>query len=289
MDAFTPTRMRLIHPSMHAYVNFCKKRNRSVSPGQIPQIPIHQPSPDLCLGNMDQVPDHRIVQLVAIDHIPLQQRALGPAHLPAALLVDQQPLAELLGLDLQESSQLPQIHGGVEFEIRLDGRREHVGAHLGHEDAQVVFHRVDVDGRVVEVGRGGGDELRAGRAEEFFEEGEGFGPAPLESDELVAVFLAEGGVDDVVELGRVEGDADGDEGVHLLVALEHAVVLGVLLEVLRARDVHQDVAEHADRVRVAPQHHVAEADVVVCREVRGHHTREHALAVELDVVERFER
>ena len=44
-------------------------------------------------------------------------------------------------------------------------------------------------------------------------------------------------MDDVVEFGGVEGDADGHQGVHLLVALEHAVVLGVLLEVFRSGDV----------------------------------------------------
>ena len=41
-------------------------------------------------------------------------------------------------------------------------------------------------------------------------------------------------MDGVVELGGVEGDANGDEGVHLVVFLADAVVLGVFLEVLGA-------------------------------------------------------
>ena len=98
-------------------------------------------------------------------------------------------------------------------------------------------------------------------------------------------------MDGVVELGRGEGDAEGDQGVHLIVLLAHAVVLGrvALLEVLRPADVHEDVAEHADGVGVAPQHHVAETDVVVRGEVRRHDAREHGFLVQLDVVERLQR
>ncbi len=154
-----------------------------------------------------------------------------------------------------------------------------------------------VDGVDVERGGGevrgrGGDELGAGGAEEFLEEGEGFGPAALEAGELVAVLVAQGGVDGVVELGGVEGDADGDEGVHLIVLLRDAVELlglAVLLEVLGAADVDEDVREHLDGVGVAAHHEVAEADVVVGREVGGHDAREHGLFVELDVVECLER
>ena len=95
-------------------------------------------------------------------------------------------------------------------------------------------------------------------------------------------------MDGVVELGGVEGDADGDEGVHLVVLLRDGVVLGGFLEVLRARDVHEDVGEHADGVGVTAQHHVREADVVVGCEVRGHDASEHGFFVQLDVVERFQ-
>ncbi len=92
-------------------------------------------------------------------------------------------------------------------------------------------------------------------------------------------------MDGVVEFCGAEGDADGDEGVHLVVFLAHAVVLRVLLKVLRARDVDEDVAEHADGVGVAAHHHVAEADVVVGREVGGHDAGEHGFFVQFDVVE----
>ena len=119
---------------------------------------------------MNQVPDHRIVQLVGIDHLALQQAALGPAHLPTALLVDEEPLAQAVRVDLEEAGQLPQVHGGVELEVGLDGRGEHVCFDLGHEDAQVVLDGVDVDAGVVEVGRRGRDELGAGGAKELLEQ-----------------------------------------------------------------------------------------------------------------------
>ncbi|KAL9030140.1 MAG: hypothetical protein Q9196_001714, partial [Gyalolechia fulgens] len=100
-----------------------------------------------------------------------------------------------------------------------------------------------------------------------------------------------GAVDGIVQLGGVEGDADGDEGVHLIVFLGDGVeLLGwvVFLEVLGAGDVDQDMGEHADGVGVAAHHHVAEADVVVGREMGGHDAGEHGFFVQLDVVERFE-
>lgn len=240
---------------------------------------------------MDQIPHERIIQLVRIHHLPVQQPALVPPRLPAPLLVDQQPAPQRLRVCLQEARQLLQVHGRVELQVGFDERGEDVGADLVHEDAEVVVHGVGVQRGRIEVRRRGGDEFRAGGAEEFLEEREALGAALLEPRELVAVFFAEGGVDGVVELGGAEGDADGDEGVHLVVFLGDGIVAGgfFFLEVLRARDVHQDVAEHADGVGVAAHHHVAEADVVVCREVRGHDAREHGFLVQLDVVERFER
>ena len=155
----------------------------------------------------------------------------------------------------------------------------------------MVVYRVGIRAGGVEVRWGGGDEFGAGGAEEFFEEGEGIGPAALEAGELLGVFFAQGGVDGVVEFGGVEGDADGDEGVHLVVFLRDAVVAGAFffLEILCPRDVDEDVAEHADGVSVASHHHVAEADVVVGCEVRGHDAREHGFFVQLDVIQGFER
>ena len=152
----------------------------------------------------------------------------------------------------------------------------------------MMIHRIDIHSRVIEIRRGRGDEFRTRAAEQLLEQAQTLGPPTLQSHELVAVFFAQSGVDGIVELHGVESDADGDEGVHLLVLLADTVVLGVLLEVLRAGHVHQDVAEHADGVGVATEHQVGEPHVVVGGEVGGHHAGEHGFLVELDVVEGFE-
>ena len=237
---------------------------------------------------MDQIPLHGVVQIVAVHHLAIQQAALTPPHLSAPLLVDEQPAAQLLGLDFQEPSEFLQVHGRVEFEVGLDGRGPHCCFDFVEEDGEVVVDRVDVQFWVVEVRRCRGDEFRAGGAEEVFEQREGFGPAALQAGELIAVFFAQGGVDGVVEFGGVEGDADGDEGVHLVIFLGDAVVLGRLLKVFGAADVDEDVGEHADGVGVAAHHHVAEANVVVGCEVGGHDAGEHCFFVEFNVVEGFE-
>ena len=147
---------------------------------------------------------------------------------------------------------------------------------------------IDVGLGLVEVGRDGGDELGAGLAEELLEDGEGLGATSLQLQQLITILLPKSGVDRVVETGVVEGNADGDESVHLLVLLGDGVVLGALLEVLGPRDVDQDVAEHADGIAVAAHHHVRESHVVVGGEVGGHNPGEHGLLVQLDVVERLE-
>lgn len=152
----------------------------------------------------------------------------------------------------------------------------------------MVLDRVDVNLWVVEVGGCGADELGARGAEQLLEQGQRLGAAALQLVELLAILLAEGGVDGVVEPGGLEGNADGDEGVHLVVLLGDGVVLGVLLEVLGPRDVDENVGEHADGVGVAAHHHVGETDIVVCGEVGGHDAGELGLFVELDVVEGLE-
>lgn len=243
---------------------------------------------------MNQIALQRIIQLPTQDDLPVQQSPLAPTHLPAPLLIDQQPASQLVLADLEERRQLVEVHGRVQFQVALDRGREHGAADLVHEDGGVVVHGVDVEGRGGEVGRRRGNELGARGAEEFLEQGEGVGPAALEAREGVAVLLAQRGVDGVVEFGGVQGDADGDEGVHLVVLLADGVkpplgAVFVLLEVLGARDVDEDVGEHADRVGVPSHHHVAEADVVVGREVGGHDAREHGFFVQLDVIERLER
>ena len=76
--------------------------------------------------------------------------------------------------------------------------------------------------------------------------------------------------------------------MHLVVFLRDTIVLCVFLEVLCARDIYENVAEHADGVGIAPHHHVAKANVVISSEVGGHDTSEHGFLVQLDVVEGFE-
>lgn len=96
----------------------------------------------------------------------------------------------------------------------------------------MVLGRIDVVLWLIEIWGNRGDKFRASRVEELLEDGEGIKTTALHTLELVAVFLAEGCVDGVVETSRAEGDADGDQSVHLVVLLSDRVELGVLLEVL---------------------------------------------------------
>ena len=90
-------------------------------------------------------------------------------------------------------------------------------------------------------------------------------------------------MDGVVQTRWVEGNAESDECVHLVVLL--GVGLGSLLEVLGTGNVDQDVGEHADGIGVAAHHHVRETNIVVCCKVSSHDACKHGLLVELDVVE----
>lgn len=239
---------------------------------------------------MDEIVFERIIEVIGVDRLALQQAAFDPPHLTTALLVNEQPRAEPVGLDLEEAGQLLEVHGGVQLEVGADCGVEQGILDLVHEDGGLVVDGVDVDGRVVKVWRRGADELGAGGAEEFLEERERLGPAVLQAMQLFAVLLAQGRVDGVVETGRVQGHADGDQGVHLVVLLgDRVVAVATLLEVLGARHVDQDVAEHADCIAVAAHHHVRKAHVVVGGEVGGHDPGKHGFLVHLDVVERLER
>ncbi len=60
------------------------------------------------------------------------------------------------------------------------------------------------------------------------------------------------------------------------------------MEVLRSRDIYEDMGKHADGIGVAAHHHVAEADIVVSGEVSGHDSGKHGFLIEFDVVEGFE-
>lgn len=142
---------------------------------------------------------------------------------------------------------------------------------------------------MVEVGWCRGDETWARGAEELLEDWERLWTTTLELQKLVTILLTEGGVDSVIKAGGMEGNANGDESVHLVVHLGNGVVLRVLLEVLGTRDVDEDVAEHADGVCVAAHHHVGETDIVVGCEVCSHNTRKHGLLVKLNIIEGLER
>ena len=117
---------------------------------------------------MYQIPLHRVVQLVAIHNLPIQQAPFAPPHLPTPLLVHEQPASQLLRLDVQEPGEFLQIHGRVELEVGFVSGGEHVISHLLHEDGKMVVHGVDVDGGVVVIGGRRGYELGGGGAEELF-------------------------------------------------------------------------------------------------------------------------
>lgn len=175
-----------------------------------------------------------VVQIADIDHLTVQQAALfSPAQLLGALLRHQQPGAKLLRLHLEESSQLLQVHGRVQAQVRLDGRAPHVGLDLVHEDRQVVVLGVDVGLWVVEVWGHGGDEVGAGVLEQLLKDGQRLGSAALQLEQLVTILLAEGRVNGVVQSSGLEGDANGNQSQHLIVLLADVIVLCVLsLEVL---------------------------------------------------------
>lgn len=95
-----------------------------------------------------------------------------------------------------------------------------------------MLHGVDVGLGVIKVRRDGGDELGASGAEQLLKDGQRLGAATLHLQQLVAVLLAQGAVDGVIQSGGVESHADGNQSIHLLVLLGDGVELGVLLEVL---------------------------------------------------------
>jgi hypothetical protein len=261
-------------------------RLHSVNSGKVAQVPVHQTAAGLGLADVDQVVLQSVVEIVGNSRLTLKQSTFNPADLTASLLVDEQPAAELLGLNLEETGELLKVHGGVELEVGADGGVEQGVLDLIHEDGGVVVDGVDVGGRVLEVGRSGGDELGAGGAEQLLEDGECLGATLLHAQELLTVLLADGGVDGVVQTSGVESDTDGDQGVHLVVLLGNSVVaVAALLEVLCPGDVDQNVAEHADGIAVAAHHHVGETHVVVGGEVGGHDAGEHGLLVQLDIIE----
>lgn len=89
------------------------QRHSLVDPSEVPQVPIHQTSTGLRLANVDKIFLERVVEVIGVNRLTLQQAALDPANLATALLVDEQPRAELVGLDFEEPGELLEVHGGV--------------------------------------------------------------------------------------------------------------------------------------------------------------------------------
>lgn len=118
---------------------------------------------------MDQITLNGIIQLPAHDDFAVQQPPFTPPHLPAPLLVHEQPAPEFVFVDVQEGGEFVEVHGRVQFQVALDRGGKHVAPHLIHEDGGVMVHGIDVEGRGGEVRGRGRDEFRAGAAKQFFE------------------------------------------------------------------------------------------------------------------------
>lgn len=173
-----------------------------------------------------------IVKVADIDKVSVEQTLVLPSELLSSLLGNQEPASQLLGLHLKETGKLAQIHGGVKSQVGLDCGAPHVDLDLLHEDSEMVLKGINVGLGVVKIRGNRGDELGASSAEELLEDGEGLGAAALQLEQLVTILLPQSTVDGVIQSSGLEGNADGNQGVHLLVLLGDGVVLGVLLEVL---------------------------------------------------------
>lgn len=83
--------------------------------------------------------------------------------------------------------------------------------------------------------------------------------------------------------------AHGEERVHPIRSFANLVILVAARVVLpHAHDEVEDGDEGADSIRVAAEHNVAEADVVVGRDMAGSDAGEGGLLIELDVVHHFQ-
>ena len=151
-----------------------------------------------------------VVEIANVDQLAVEKTLVLPSQLLGALLGHQEPRSQLLRLDLEEASELVQVHGGIESQVRLDGGAPHVGLDLIHENSQMVLDGVNIGLGVLEVRRDGRNELGAGSSEEIFEDGQRLGAATLQLEQLVAVLLTKGAVDGVIQSGGVESHADGD-------------------------------------------------------------------------------
>lgn len=127
----------------------------------------------------------------------------------------------------------------------------------------MVLCRVDVVLRLVKIWGDRGDEFRTSGVEELLKDGKGVKAAALHALKLIPVFLTKGSMNSVVEASRAEGNAYGDQSVHLVVLLCDRVELSILLEVLCPRDVDKNVGKGLDGIGVTAHHHVAKTNIVV--------------------------
>lgn len=88
-----------------------------VDTSKVTQVPVHKTAASLSLADMDQVILKGVVEVVGDGGVTLKQATFDPADLAAALLVDKQPGAELLRLDLEETGQLLEIHSSIELQV----------------------------------------------------------------------------------------------------------------------------------------------------------------------------
>lgn len=194
----------------------------------VAQEPVAVAAADLGLGDVDHVLLEAKVQVRGALVLALQKCARNPLDLTAADLGHHQQLAELLGLDLEERGQLLVAHGGVQLEVRAESGQQDRVTDLGHEDLGVVLDRLEGsqvhDLGVIQVGAVGRDELGAGKLEELLKDGHGF----LRLRQLVGllgILLSQLAVNVLVQTGGAEGDAHGEESVHLVALLVDLVVL----------------------------------------------------------------
>ena len=182
-----------------------------------------------------------------------------------------QLLDHLFLIGVQEPCELARSQRSVQLQETPKGRDGELGPHVCCEVSQMSLSGVDV--RFLEVRNQRirvlvrrwvwRNELGASVREQFLESRD----ALLASRHL-SDLLAESLLDDVQDVivqptGR-QRVANGEQGVHPVCSFVDLVVLVAPCVVLpHAEDEVQDRHERARRIRVSPEHHVAEPDVVV--------------------------
>lgn len=194
----------------------------------VAQEPVTVTATDLGLGNVDHILLQAKVQIRGALVLALQKCARNPLDLTAADLGHHQQLAELLGLDLEERSQLLVAHGSVQLEVRAESGQQDRVTDFGHEDLGVVLDGLEGsqvrDLGVVQVRAVGRDELGASELEELLKDSHGLlGLGQLVG--LLSILLSQLAVNVLVQAGGAEGNAHGEESVHLIALLVDLIVL----------------------------------------------------------------